>query len=63
MRQRCRAWYSSRTKISKGIAENGNDWAIRGQLLFKLPSGSELLLNAHASREDVHAGSWEDKGD
>jgi iron complex outermembrane receptor protein len=42
-------------------AENGNDWAIRGQLLFKLPSSSELLLNARASREDVHAGSWEEK--
>jgi iron complex outermembrane receptor protein len=42
-------------------AENGNDWAIRGQLLFKLPSNSELLLSARASREDVHAGSWEEK--
>jgi iron complex outermembrane receptor protein len=42
-------------------AENGNDWAIRGQLLFKLPSSSELLLSARASREDVHAGSWEEK--
>ncbi len=42
-------------------AENGNDWALRGQLLFKLPGSSELLLSARASREDVHAGSWEEK--
>jgi len=25
-------------------AENGNDWALRGQLLFKLPENSQLLL-------------------
>lgn len=40
-------------------AENGNDWAIRGQLLFKLPDASQLLLIGRASRTDVHAGSWE----
>src|SRR5882757_1831507 len=42
-------------------AENGNDWAVRGQLLFKLPNSSELLVSARASREDVHAGSWGEK--
>jgi iron complex outermembrane receptor protein len=41
-------------------AENGNDWAIRGQLLFKLPDDAQLLLIARRSREDVHAGSWEE---
>ena len=41
-------------------AENGNDWALRGQLLFKLPNEGKLLLNLRASREDVHAGSWEE---
>lgn len=40
-------------------SENGNDWAVRGQLLFKNVGGGELLLNGRASREDVHAGSWE----
>ena len=39
--------------------ENGNDWAVRGQLLFKHVGGGELLLNGRAGREDVHAGSWE----
>lgn len=41
-------------------AENGNDWALRGQLLWTLPNQARLLLNARASREDVHAGSWEE---
>jgi len=41
-------------------AENGNDWAMRGQLLFKLPNDAQLLFNARTSREDVHAGSWEE---
>ena len=41
-------------------AENGNDWALRGQLLFKLGAGSELLLLGRLSRTDVHAGSWEE---
>ena len=41
-------------------AENGNDWALRGQLLFKLPDDAQLLLIARRSREDVHAGSWEE---
>lgn len=40
-------------------AENGNDWALRGQLSFDLPNTGNLLLSAHASRSDVHAGSWE----
>ena len=40
-------------------AENGNDWAVRGQFLFKDAGGGQLLLNARTSREDVHAGSWE----
>jgi len=40
-------------------SENGNDWAVRGQLLFPNLGGGQLLLNARASREDVHAGAWE----
>ena len=40
-------------------AENGNDWSLRGQLLFKDAGGGQLLLNARTSRADVHAGSWE----
>jgi iron complex outermembrane recepter protein len=40
-------------------AENGNDWAIRGQLSFDLPNTGNLLVSAHAARSDVHAGSWE----
>ena len=39
--------------------ENGNDWALRGQLSFDLPSSGNLLLSARTSRSDVHAGSWE----
>ena len=42
-------------------AENGNDWALRGQLLFKLPDNSQLLLLGRLSRTDVHAGSWEER--
>src|SRR5258706_10686691 len=42
-------------------AENGNDWALRGQLLFKLPDNSQLLLLGRFSRTDVHAGSWEER--
>ena len=42
-------------------AENGNDWALRGQLLFKLPGSSQLLLLGRFSRTDVHAGSWEER--
>lgn len=41
-------------------AENGNDWSIRGQLLFKDVGGGSLLFIARGSREDVHAGSWEE---
>ncbi len=40
-------------------AENGNDWGLRGQLLFKLPDSAQLLLLGRLSRTDVHAGSWE----
>jgi iron complex outermembrane receptor protein len=40
-------------------AENGNDWSVRGQLLFKNVGGGQLLLNVRESREDVIAGSWE----
>jgi iron complex outermembrane recepter protein len=42
-------------------AENGNDWALRGQLLFKLPDNAQLLLLGRFSRTDVHAGSWEER--
>lgn len=42
-------------------AENGNDWALRGELLFKLPSSAELLLTGRFARSDVHAGSWEER--
>jgi iron complex outermembrane receptor protein len=40
-------------------AENGNDWALRGEVLFKLPSDGQLLVTGRYAREDVHAGSWE----
>jgi iron complex outermembrane recepter protein len=40
-------------------SENGNDWALRGQLLFKLGDKSELLLIARVAKEDVKAGAWE----
>jgi iron complex outermembrane receptor protein len=39
--------------------ENGNDWAVRGQLLFKLAERSSLLFIARAAQQDVHAGAWE----
>jgi len=42
-------------------AENGNDWALRGELLFKLPSDAQLLLTGRYARQDVHAGSWEER--
>ena len=42
-------------------AENGNDYALRGQLLFKLPAQAQLLVSGRYSREDVHAGSWEER--
>ncbi len=50
------------TNVAGGAsdAENGNDYALRGQLLFKLPNTAQLLLNARASRENVSAGSWEE---
>jgi iron complex outermembrane receptor protein len=40
-------------------SENGNDWGVRGQLLFKDVGGGQLLLNVRFSREDVRAGAWE----
>jgi len=50
------------TNVAGGAAdaENGNDYALRGQLLFKLPDAAQLLLIARASRENVNAGSWEE---
>jgi iron complex outermembrane receptor protein len=50
------------TNVAGGAAnaENGNDYAVRGQLLFKLPNSGQLLLNARGSRENVNAGSWEE---
>lgn len=50
------------TNVAGGAAnaENGNDYAVRGQLLFKLPNAAQLLLNARGSRENVNAGSWEE---
>jgi iron complex outermembrane receptor protein len=42
-------------------AENGNDWALRGELLFKLPADAQLLLTGRYARQDVHAGSWEER--
>lgn len=40
-------------------AENGNDWALRGELLFHLPNAAQFLLTGRYARQDVHAGSWE----
>ena len=37
-------------------AENGNDWALRGELLFKLPADAQLLLTGRYAKQDVHAG-------
>src|SRR3977135_876249 len=37
--------------------ENGNDWALRGEVLFKLPADSQLLVTGRYAREDVHAES------
>ncbi len=42
-------------------SENGNDWALRGELLFKLPNTGELLVTGRFAREDVHAGAWEER--
>ncbi len=42
-------------------SENGNDWALRGQLLFKLGDKSDLLFIARVSKEDVTAGAWESR--
>jgi iron complex outermembrane recepter protein len=42
-------------------AENGNDWALRGELLFKLPADAQLLLTGRYAKQDVHAGSWEER--
>jgi iron complex outermembrane receptor protein len=50
------------TNVAGGArdAENGNDYALRGQLLFKLTNSAQLLLISRASRENVSAGSWEE---
>ena len=40
-------------------SENGNDWALRGQLLFKLGDKSQLLFIARVAKQDVKAGAWE----
>ncbi|MDB6085813.1 MAG: TonB-dependent receptor [Gammaproteobacteria bacterium] len=40
-------------------SENGNDWALRGQLLFKLGDSNELLFIARVAKQDVKAGAWE----
>jgi iron complex outermembrane receptor protein len=42
-------------------SENGNDWALRGQLLFKLGDQSELLFIARVAKQDVKAGAWESR--
>ncbi|MBV8851891.1 MAG: TonB-dependent receptor [Sinobacteraceae bacterium] len=42
-------------------AENGNDWALRGEMLFKLPAAAQLLMTGRFARQDVHAGSWEER--
>ena len=42
-------------------SENGNDWALRGQLLFKLGDKSDLLFIGRLSKEDVSAGAWESR--
>jgi iron complex outermembrane receptor protein len=50
------------TNVSGGAAdaENGNDYALRAQLLVKLPNAGQLLFNVRGSRENVNAGSWEE---
>lgn len=40
-------------------SENGNDKAIRGQLLFNLPKDSSLLIIGRYGHKDVRAGAWE----
>ncbi|GAC1303026.1 MAG: TonB-dependent receptor [Steroidobacteraceae bacterium] len=40
-------------------SENGNDWALRGQLLFNLSPDANLLFIARIARQDVKAGAWE----
>jgi len=35
--------------------------ALRGEVLFKLPSDAQLLVTGRYAREDVHAGSWEER--
>jgi iron complex outermembrane receptor protein len=40
-------------------SENGNDWAMRGQVLFKLADKATLLLIGRFAEEDVRGGAWE----
>jgi iron complex outermembrane recepter protein len=42
-------------------SENGDDWALRGQLLFKLGEKSQLLFIARVAKQDVSAGAWESR--
>ena len=42
-------------------AENGNDWALRTEFLFDLPGAAQLLLTGRYARQDVNAGSWEER--
>lgn len=44
-----------------GRSENGNDVAVRGQLLFNLPGDSSLLLIGRYGNKNVHAGAWESR--
>lgn len=39
---------------------NDNDYATRGQLLFKLNDNATLLLNGHGSVEQIRTGFWID---
>ncbi len=50
------------TNVAGGAAnaENGNDYAVRGQLLVKLPDTAQLLFIARGSRQNANAGSWEE---
>ncbi len=41
-------------------AENGDDWSLRAQLLLKDIGAGQLLFIGRFSRENVHAGSWEE---
>ena len=42
-----------------GDSENGNDKALRGQLLFNLSDESSLLLIGRYANKNIRAGAWE----